>query len=316
MNLRNLRTFVLIAEAGGITHASDRLHLSVPAASRQILALEQELRVKLFDRIGRRLQLTSDGADLLSRSRRLLDDANALSERARALKAGQTGLLRIGAPPQVIEVLFAPFVPRYRRRHPGVEIHLIEDGTGNLPVRLEHGDVHLIEVPAVERRFLMRLLFPVHAIAVLPIAHRLAGQTTLELSELADEPLVLQRREFQMRRWIDAAFDVAHIRPDMLFESASPHTLVAVASAGFGIAIVPSNVRIPPKNVHTVPLVMRGIPIGGWSALAWHPQRYLPPYAERFVEEFVAHAQRVNPGRSVVRRAPPIAPPKFENVSN
>jgi DNA-binding transcriptional LysR family regulator len=315
MNLRNLRTFVLIAEAGGITHAADRLHLSAPAASRQIVALEQEFRVNLFDRIGRRLRLTSDGEDLLARSRRLLDDAEALGERARSLKAGQTGLLRIGAPPQVIEVLFAPFVPQYRRRYPGVDIHLIEDATGNLPTRLEQGDVHLIEIPVVDQRLPARLLFPVHAMVALPTAHRLARRATLEVAELADEPLVLQRREFQMRRWIDGAFNVAHIRPNVLFESASPHTLVAVASAGFGIAIVPSNVQIPRDGVRTTPLVLRGASIGGWSAISWHPQRFLPPYAERFLEEFVAHARRVNPGRGVVRRAPPIDPPKNDNAA-
>jgi LysR family cyn operon transcriptional activator len=160
------------------------------------------------------------------------------------------------------------------------------------------------------RRFPMRLLFPVHAIAVLPTAHRLARRATLEISELTNEPLVLQRREFQMRRWVDAAFDVIRIRPNVLFESASPHTLVAVASAGFGIAIVPSNVRVPPKGVRISPLILGKASIGGWSAIAWHPQRFLPPYAERFVEEFVAHARDVNPGRGVVSRAPSIAPPK------
>ena len=57
----------------------------------------------LFDRIGRRLQLTSEGEDLLQRSRRLLSDAEAIGERARALKSGETGVLRVGATPQLIE---------------------------------------------------------------------------------------------------------------------------------------------------------------------------------------------------------------------
>jgi LysR family cyn operon transcriptional activator len=310
MNLRQLRTFVLIAESGGIAHASARLHLSSPAASRQILALEDEFHVKLFDRIGRRLQLTSEGEDLLVRSRRLLNDADSLGERARALKFGQAGLLRIGAPPQVIEALFAPFVPQYRRRHPGVDVHMVEDATGNLPTRLERGEIHLAEIPAGDERFDARLLFPVHAIVVLPKDHQLARRTVLDIAELANEPLVLLRREFRMRGLVGAAFDVAHIRPNVLMESASPHTLVAVAAAGYGLAIVPSNVSIRPKGVRTIPLTIRGASIGRWSVVAWDPQRFLPRYAERFVEEFVSHAQRVNPGRDVVRRAPPMARPK------
>src|SRR5436189_3699620 len=103
MNLRYLQTFIGIAEAGSIARASGRLNVSQPAASRQILTLEAELGVRLFDRIGRRLRLTSEGEDLLRQSRRLLMEADALNARARALKGGQSGILRVGATPMVIE---------------------------------------------------------------------------------------------------------------------------------------------------------------------------------------------------------------------
>src|SRR5438093_6217137 len=105
VNLRHLRTFAAIADTGGFARAAARLHLSQPALSRQIHALEAELGLPLFDRVGRRVQLTSQGEDLLRRSRRLLADADSLGERARALKTGETGILRVAATPQVIENL-------------------------------------------------------------------------------------------------------------------------------------------------------------------------------------------------------------------
>src|SRR5258705_660240 len=94
MNFRHLRAFAAIADAGGFARAAVRLNVSQPALSRQIHALEAELGVPLFDRIGRRVQLTSEGEDLLGRSRRLLADAESLRDRARSLKTGQTGILR------------------------------------------------------------------------------------------------------------------------------------------------------------------------------------------------------------------------------
>src|SRR5512145_668909 len=97
MELHHLRTFVAIADAGGVGRAAAVLNLSQPALSRQIRGLEQALGVRLFDRIGRRIRLTSEGEDLLQRSRRLLADATSLGERARALKGGETGVLRVGA---------------------------------------------------------------------------------------------------------------------------------------------------------------------------------------------------------------------------
>src|SRR5262245_43871313 len=136
MNLDHLRTFSLIAASGGISKAADRLNLSQPAASRQVLALEAELGVQLFARVGRRLQLTSEGEDLLVRCRRLLDDAESLRNRARALNTGQTGLLRVGAPPQVIESILAKFVREYCKRYPNIDVQLIDDAAGNLPGRL------------------------------------------------------------------------------------------------------------------------------------------------------------------------------------
>src|SRR3954466_8373913 len=119
MNLTHLRTFVAVADAGGVSRAGDRINLSQPAVSRQVLALETEFGVRLFDRIARRIHLTSEGEDLLQRSRRLLADAVSLGERARALRSGKAGSLRIGAPTQVLENLVAPYVMRYQQRHPG-----------------------------------------------------------------------------------------------------------------------------------------------------------------------------------------------------
>ena len=148
----------------------------------------------LFDRIGRRVQLTSEGEDLLGRSRRLLADAESLGERARTLKTGQTGILRIGATPQVIEKLLADSLAGYGRRHPGVEIHLVEDGGVRLPGRLERGDVHLA-LASADERFQFRLLYPMHVLAVLSPERRMGRRATLEISELADEPLLLLRRD-------------------------------------------------------------------------------------------------------------------------
>ena len=79
MKFRQLQTFVLIAETGGFALAEKRLSVSQPGSSRQILALEAELGVPLFDRIGRRIKLTSQGEDLLRRARQILQDADLSS---------------------------------------------------------------------------------------------------------------------------------------------------------------------------------------------------------------------------------------------
>lgn len=304
MNLRNLRTFVAIADAGGVHRAAARVNLSQPAVSRQIRALEIELGVPLFDRIGRRVQLTSEGEDLLRRSRRLLSEADSLVERAGALRKGETGILRIGATPQVIENTLAPFLGQYRRRHPGIEVQLVEDGGVRLPTRLANGDIQLGLTVVIDERFQQRPLYPGYAVAVLSKKHRLNRRRTIDVAELADEPLLLLHRTFASREWLDTACSVAHIRPRVYLESGAPHTIIALAEVGYGIAIIPSTAAVPRGNIWAAPLTQRGVPLGRWLTVAWDAHRFLAPYAEQFVEEVLAYCERSHPGREFTRRMP------------
>jgi DNA-binding transcriptional LysR family regulator len=164
-------------------------------------------------------------------------------------------------------------------------------------------------MPSGHDPFQGRILYPIHVTAALASTHRLARGKVLEVAQLADEPLLLLGRDFGLRMWFEAACDVAHVRPRMLMESLAPHTLIALAKEGYGVAIVPSDVQPQPGTVRLVPLVHRGAPIGRWAVVTWNPRRFLAPYAEQFVTELAESARRGYPGRNVIRRAPPLPRP-------
>jgi LysR family transcriptional regulator, cyn operon transcriptional activator len=309
MNLRFLRTFITVADNAGVGRAAARLNLTQSAVSRQIQALEGELGLQLFARIGRNVRLTSEGEDLLVRSRRLLLEAEAFGQRASALKTGEVGVLRVGATPQVIENLLADFLSRYRKRHSGVEIHLVEDGGSRLPLRLERGDIDVAIMPAGEGRYSGQLLYPMHVLAVLPQEHRLSRRAVLDVTDLADESLLRLTSSFASHGWFEAACHVARIRPRVLLESVAPQTLIALARTGHGVAVVPSPVRIPREGVRVAVVLHRGVSIGRWTVAAWDSQRFRPPYAVQFVEELVSRCRRNYPGHEFNRRAPPLPQP-------
>ncbi len=101
------------------------------------------------------------------------------------------------------------------------------------------------------------------------------------------------------------------MRPHVLLESGTPSTLVASAQAGYGLAIVPSTVRIPRNRVRVVPLVQSGTPIGRWLGIAWDPRRFLAAFADQFIEELVAYCSRdVVAKPTFTRRVPRLPPPK------
>ena len=146
-------------------------------------------------------------------------------------------------------------------------------------------------------------------LAVLPQAHPLARFASLEIGRLADEPLLLLHRSFASRRWFDAACETANITPSVLLESGAPNAVLELAATGYGIAILPSMVRLERKGVRALPLVYRQAAIGKWTRLAWDPQRFLPPYVEAFKEALVQHAQKTFPGRELIGRAPRLRRP-------
>lgn len=107
-----------------------------------------------------------------------------------------------------------------------------------------------------------------HLLAVLSPTHRFRRSVVLEIAELADEPLLLLRRDFGSREWFDMACQVAHVRSHVMLESAAPHTLIALAATDYGIAILPSNAQVPSGVVRAVPLVHRGASVGRWAHIA------------------------------------------------
>lgn len=313
MKLRHLHTLITVADAGGFANAAGLLNLSQPAASRQIQALEAELGVQLFDRVGRNLQLTSEGIEIVRRSRRLLLDADSLIDHAEALRAGVKGTLRVGASPQHIETVLAPFVGRFRRRHTGIEVHFVEEGGGRISARLEHGDVQLVLTAINSGLFSSRLLYPVYVLAVVARTNVLSRRATIDVSELADTPLLMLQRSFASRGWFDAACHNADVSPPIVLESGAPATLMALARNGEGVAIVPSNVSIPAQGVKAVPVMYRGRSIGRWAFVAWDRRRFLPSYARQFVDELVSEVQRDFPGREIVKHVPPMRRPKLSD---
>ena len=102
------------------------LRISQSALSRQIADLEHECGFKLFDRIGRRLFLTTRGEQLLADCRGVLGQIGSLAERMELLKRGDSGVLKLAAPPQTIESVLTEFLQRYAKSFPNVRVKLIE----------------------------------------------------------------------------------------------------------------------------------------------------------------------------------------------
>lgn len=299
MDLRHLRTFVTVAEQGTVSKAAVQLHTAQPALSRQIHDLEDELGVKLFDRVRRRLVLTGEGEQLLEHCRTILGAMHSLIERAQVLRRGDSGILRVAATPQTIDGVFSTFLHRFARRRPNVQIKLTEAVGADHWQMLERGQVHVtvgLVQPGHANSFIE--IFPLAPLEFLAASRKALGVGTageIEIGSLSSYPLLLLDSSFYVRQTFDAACRLAGIKPDVFFESRTPHALLALAEAGHGVAVVPSVLPTNRYRLRVARITHRRKPLQEAYAVLWDKRRLLPPYAREFCEALAAHVREVFP---------------------
>ncbi|HZP75075.1 MAG TPA: LysR family transcriptional regulator [Pseudolabrys sp.] len=316
MDLRALRFFAAVADHSGFSRAAEQLGISQPALSRQISALERELQVKLFDRVGRHTMLTAAGENLLERGRSLLHEADAIKSHAHEIAGGSYGALRLGATPQSIESFVAKLLARFCARVPNVEISILEDGAANLVEATQRGSIHVaIASLPTGTELLGRPLFPIHTVAVVPQDHPLDCKGQLEVADLAPYRLLLLRRNFLSRQLFDSACKMAHVSPKILLESNNAQALLALAKVGQGIAILPSTVKLQNVRQKLVPVWHDHKPIEMWMSAIWDPRRYQTPAAKIFIEEAYQFTRKEFPGRQVGSLAAATARPRSHRTS-
>ncbi|MBM3600716.1 MAG: LysR family transcriptional regulator [Alphaproteobacteria bacterium] len=300
MNLRNLKTFVTVAEYGTVSKAATLLHITQPALSRQITSLELELGFKLFERAGRRLALTRGGEQLLGEARSVLAGAAALRERAQALRRGDIQMLRIAGSALTIEAIIPEFLHRFAELVPGVRLVPIEADSPRHLDMLERGEVHLAinpinVLPFDDRHFASYLLQRFHLMAACARSFALEQAETIDIGALVQHPLLLLGSRYSTRNLFDAACQLANVRPNTAFESGAVHTLLRLAEEGHGVAVIPSILRTDRNKIRTLVVTHRQQPLQLMLASLWDRRRMDSRAAEGFSEMIAEYLQETFP---------------------
>ena len=197
MTLVQLRHFVALAEAGSFSKAATRVFLTQPALSRSIQALEDEWGAALFDRVGRRIELTPYGREALPRAQRLLADAQELQRTGREFTSAEAGALHIGLGSGPGAMLMAPLLLTMAREHPQLHLDIARSGTDLLAEALRERRLDALVVDArslkpasdlkTEFHHEMRGAFMVRRGH--PLTRRMMGGKALEFDMLAPYPI-------------------------------------------------------------------------------------------------------------------------------
>jgi DNA-binding transcriptional LysR family regulator len=241
MDLRQLEILCAIAEVGTFTGAGERLHVSQPAVSRQVILLEEELGEPLFIRQGRSAIPTAAGLTLIQLGHRLLQDLTTTVGQIRDERHELNGTIRIAGGMTVCLYVFPLLLKEFRRQHPRVELKLITGATPRLIRQLKTGlvDLGLLTLPIDEPSFVVVPALREELMVVMPADHPLAGKRRVKPEELAGEPFVLFESSSNTRRTVDRLFTNAGIEPRVVLETENVEILKALVSSGIGLTIIP-----------------------------------------------------------------------------
>lgn len=266
MQLRHVRYFVATADAGSVSSAAARVHVTQPALSRQLRQLEQDLGVTLFDRGAGRLTLNRTGRALLPRARDLLAAAEALHDDATFHSEGGLRRLTISAPTVTLTDVVSPFVATMTPADPVVDVRSA-DGL-SVAAMLEQGADLAIGThrPQLPFDYFELAVLPVWA--YVPRTDVWASRRRVLLSELLERLVIGLPGTFTAREALDAAVAASDGAYSHILEAANGTIAQALAAAGRGVAVVSDDPRfdLVPLEIEAAASLVDIRLIAAWDA--------------------------------------------------
>jgi len=260
MDLQRLSYFVAVAEELHYGRAAARVHITQPALTRQIQALEVEVGVLLLRRTRQGVQLTVPGRLFLERAKRLLDDADDAKALARRADRGEVGEVVVGFVESFSFGLLPEAVRRFHDEHGGVHVTLRQMWSAELPAALREGeiDIGLFRVSRERDDLHVTYVEPERILTAIPASHPFARRETIKIEDLESEPLIAMpaSEDYGVFRELWRLFESKGVTPNIVQEASGLIALGLVA-ANVGIAIVPATfvgIIIPHPNIVLRPI--------------------------------------------------------------
>jgi len=241
MDFTALRYFSETAHSRSIRVASERLHVSPSAISRQIAKLEHELRTPMFDRRAQGMTLTPAGEILQEKFEGMMREFSRVKSHITALQNIQAGTVDVYCFQTAIESFVAPVLHRFHVQYPNVVFNVKVSSTDATIEALNNGvaEVGLILNPPARDTITSTEVFRDPIVSAVGPTHPLAKRKTASLRELVAFPFVLTEKSFGLRQQIDRMFDRHALNPEIFCVTNSVALVKEVASVGRLCALLP-----------------------------------------------------------------------------
>jgi len=293
MNSRQLQYAVWLAETGSFSQLAEKLNITQPALSKQILGLEKELGVRLFDRNSNPVTPTAAGAYFIAEAKELLYREDQLLRSMQQFRSGEKGQLVIGTTPFRSAYLLPGVVKKVRERFPGVQVKLIEEGSDLLRKDAADGkfDFAVVNLPVDEAALEISLIEADRLVLVLSqelLARfpQLQTDKPIDFGMCGELPFVALGATQEMRILFEKLCRSANIRPNIVVEVVGLTTAWEMACSGVAATLLP--LQFVNSEITKQPLAVIELQEDTYlrqPAVAVKRGQYLSPYAAYAIEQ-------------------------------
>jgi LysR family transcriptional regulator, hydrogen peroxide-inducible genes activator len=285
MNLRQLQYFVAVADTRHFGRAAKRCYVSQPSLSQQVMKLERELGHPLFERLGRRIQLTEAGEALLPKARSILASFEELeSDFAEELAHGG-GHLSVGAIPTMAPYLLPPALQKFRKQRPDARIEIHESLTDDLIDQLIDGTVEIgvMSLPVDNALIETRHLFDEPLLACVRMGDPIAKKKSIVLEDLAGKPAIVLHSMHCLGQQVSSFCQQVRLQQNTVCYSRQLTTVQSLIGAGLGYSLLPKMCADHDSDKSRVYRAITDSEPSRPIAVAWRKGRALRPLAEEFI---------------------------------
>jgi LysR family transcriptional regulator, transcription activator of glutamate synthase operon len=298
LELRQLRYFAEVANRQHVTEAAENLNVAQSAVSFQISKLEDELGVRLFERTGRNIRLTSIGHTFLidiKKALKLIDEAKQKVDEYLDPKAGT---IKIGYPTSLASYWLPTVISAFKEKQPNVLFHLRQGSYSYLIDSVKNGEINLAflgPVPTRDSEIEPKILFTENISALVPAQHRLANQKSLMLNELQNDHFVLFPDGYILNKIAVDACKQAGFNPNIASEGEDMDAIKGLVSAGIGVSLLPESTFYDSTPRFTVKIPIESPQVRRTVGVITPKNRELAPSEAafyQFVNQFFSRLER------------------------
>ena len=299
MDIKNLATFIQVAESGSFTRAAETLGYSQPTISVQIKQLETELGIQLFDRIGHTVRLTDPGRNVLLHAQRICHMCQEMTL-ATAQSEQPHGTIRLATADSMCAPLLSHGFARFKEQYPRISLKVTTAGTSELFRMLDHNEVDLVctlDSHIYNTNYVIATEERVGLHFVVSSANPLARAGRLEVHQLPELPFLLTEKGMSYRRLMDEMLAHHSIEVQPILEIGRADIICSLVEKGAGLSFLPDYVTDEAVDRGTVTrLQMPDFEPELWKQLLYHRNKWVSPQMQAAISQL-----------SAILRAAPVA---------